>query len=171
MFNKSYMEFMIRKATNKDIVYIEEILQDVVLWMHDNGIGNLWNKDNIKWNHLSRMYEIGDFYIAFYKDMPVACMAITDYDSNYWNEIPKGESLYIHKLAVKRMYAGMGISTKLIDFSKNLAYRRKIETIRLDCNKQRTKLCKLYENNGFRYEKEKFVAKNYLIALYVCNLK
>lgn len=162
---------MIRKATSRDVADIEEILKDVVLWMHENGIENLWNEDNIKWKQLSMTYEIGDFYIAFHKDVPVACMAVTDYDSNYWSEIPKGESLYIHKLAVKRIYAGMGISKKLIDFSKNLARKRNIETIRLDCNKLRAKLCKLYEKNEFRYEKEKVVAKNYWVALYVCNLK
>lgn len=33
-------------------------------------------------------------------------MAITDLDQKYWPEIPQGKSLYIHKLAVKREFAG-----------------------------------------------------------------
>ncbi|MDD3223659.1 MAG: hypothetical protein PHX70_02950 [Clostridium sp.] len=33
-------------------------------------------------------------------------MAITDLDTKYWPEIPKEKSLYIHKLAVKRVIVG-----------------------------------------------------------------
>lgn len=47
--------------------------------------------------------------------MPAACIAITDLDSKYWSEISQRKSLYIHKLAVKRKFAGKGVSKELIN--------------------------------------------------------
>ncbi len=38
----------------------------------------------------------------------------TNYDPTYWPYIPKGESLYLHKVAVKRTYAGKGFTKELI---------------------------------------------------------
>lgn len=102
---------------------------------------------------------------------PVGCMALTDLDLKYWSDIPKGESLYLHKLAVKRSYAGIGAADKLINFAKKLAHDRGINSIRLDFNKKRDKLRQLYERNGFRYVKEKKVSEDYSLDLYVCNNK
>jgi ribosomal protein L19 len=67
-------------------------------------------------------------------------MAITDLDTKYWLEIPKENSLYIHKLAVKRVIAGKGVSKELINFAQNLSLKNGINLLRLDCNLQRNKL-------------------------------
>ena len=37
----------------------------------------------------------------------------------FWPGAPVDESLYIHKLAVRRKYAGQGISVHMIDILKN----------------------------------------------------
>lgn len=87
----------------------EDILLDAVLWMRKNQLQNKWTEDNIKWNSLSKSYKISDFYIDYENGMPAGCMAITDIDSKYWPQIPQGQSLYIHKLAVKRRFAGKDI--------------------------------------------------------------
>ena len=161
---------MIRQANNTDISNIEDILLNAVIWMHRNGLDNLWNESNIKWNQLPKNYNISDFYISYNNNFPTACMALTDYDSIYWPDIPKGASLYIHKLAVKREFAGKGISEELINFSKALAAKCHIDEIRLDCNQKREKLRELYEKNGFICVKENVSRENSNIALYVCKL-
>lgn len=166
----AHIEKMIRQANNTDITNIEEILLNAVIWMHRNGLDNLWNESNIKWSQLSKNYNIGDFYISCDNNISTACMALTDYDSIYWPDIPKGASLYIHKLAVRREYAGRGISEELINFSKALAAKYHIDEIRLDCNQKREKLRELYEKNGFICVKENVSRENSNIALYVCKL-
>ena len=45
----------------------------------------------------------------------------------------KGESLYLHKVVVKRTFAGKGFSKELIDFAKKLALSYYINEIRLNC--------------------------------------
>jgi GNAT superfamily N-acetyltransferase len=53
-------------------------------------------------------------------------MALVDYDPLLWPDIQKGESLFIHKLAVKRRAAGNGVSNFLIRFAKEECKRRNI---------------------------------------------
>ncbi len=166
---------MVKQAGPSDIPVIEGILLDAVKWMAENELSNQWNETNIMWYNLSKSYQIEDFYIVYhdidYLDQgPAACMAITDYDPTYWPDIPKGESIYIHKMAVKRTFAGKGFSRELIKYAKGLAKGRSTSTIRLNCNGYRSKLRKLYENEGFICVEEKVFSQGYNTALYVCHL-
>ena len=161
---------MVKQAQECDIPIIEEILMEAVNWMYESGLPNQWNESNVKWNSLSKAYKINDFYIAYYNEFPAACMAVTDYDPTYWPLIPKGESLYLHKVAAKRIYAGKGFSKELIDFAKKLAINQYIHTIRLNCNQHRSKLIVVYENEGFICVEEKTIFNLSDIALYVCNV-
>ena len=57
------------------------------------------------------------------------------------------------------------------DFIKEKAYAEKINEIRLDCNANVRKLCKLYEAQGFKYVESVLGSKDYNLALYVYYLK
>ena len=161
---------MIKQANISDIPIIEEILLDAVNWLHSTGLENQWDKSNIKWFNLSKQYKFSDFYIAYENNIPAACMALNDYDPTHWPDIPKGESLYFHKVAVKRLFASKGFSKELIDFAKNTAHKLSIKTIRLNCNQHRNKLRAIYETEGFVCVQEKTFLDAYDIALYVCNI-
>ena len=52
---------MIKQANKNDILTIEEILIDAVIWMKKNKLQNQWNEENIKWNSLSKDYEINGY--------------------------------------------------------------------------------------------------------------
>ncbi|WP_167954878.1 GNAT family N-acetyltransferase [Anaerosporobacter faecicola] len=161
---------MIVQATEREIPVIEEILGDVVDWMEREGIPNLWNRTNIRWEKLSKNYCIQDFYILYEEEEPIACMAITDVDQTYWPDVSKGEAFYLHKLAVKRAYAGNGVSKKMVTYAKELVRMKNKETLRLDCNADRLKLRALYENYGFHLVKEIKTKAGYPIALYNCDV-
>ncbi len=158
---------MVRQADEQNIPIIEEILLDAVQWMSKCGIQNQWNESNVKWPNLSESYKINNFYIAYHNGLPAACMALTDYDPTYWPDIPKGQSLFLHKLAVRRIFAGKGFSKELIDFAINLAHNYHINTIRLNCNQHRSKLRAVYENEGFLCAEEKTFHGKHDTALYV----
>ncbi len=162
---------MIKQADACDTPIIEEILLDAVSWMSKSGLQNQWNRSNVKWSNLSNSYKINDFYIAYQDGLPTACVAVTDYDPTYWPHIPKGESLYLHKFAVKRAFAGKGFSKELFGFAKNLALTYGIHAIRLNCNQHRNKLRAVYENEGFICVEEKTFFEKYDTALYVYILK
>ena len=115
-------------------------------------------------------YRAEDFCIALKNAQPAACVAVVDYDPHFWPEIAKGESLFLHKLAVKRAFAGKGVSKQLIDYAKDKAIALGINDIRLDCHQNRDKVRALYERQGFVCEGEKILFEKYEAAFYVCHL-
>lgn len=161
---------MIKKAEDKDIHIIEDILNDAVDWMNTNNIPNLWNQENVSWNNLSKSYDISNFYIAYVEEQPVGCMAITDEDKKYWKEDKEGEALYLHKLAVKQNFRGMGVSSELINYAKQITIITGIKLLKLDCNADRLKLMKIYQKNGFEQVDIIHMDNDYNMALYVCQV-
>lgn len=157
---------MIRQAECSDIPIIEDILLDAVNYLRQAHLENQWNETNIKWDHLCSSYKIENFYIACDNNIPVGCMALTDYDEKYWPEIEKGKSLYLHKLAVKRKFLGKGFSNELINFAKQLAFSKGVNALRLDCNYHRKRLRKFYEDAGFVYVKKMCIDETNNMALY-----
>lgn len=160
----------IRRASVNDIPVIEDILLDVVNWLDSTG-NSLWTQEQVSWQRLSRHYSAENFYIAYLDGEAVGCMALVDYDPAFWPDIKKGESLYIHKLAVKRSGAGKGVSNYLIHFAKKECRNRNIKYIRLDCHQFRDKVRKLYENEGFICVDERCLWGKYHTAFYVCKVE
>ena len=78
--------------------------------------------------------------------------------------------MYLHKLAVKRQFAGKGYSKSLVDFAKQKASERKIKALRLDCNINSTKLRAIYEEQGFELIENETIANEKGMALYVNKL-
>ncbi len=156
-----------KQATSADIPIIEDILFDVT--DHFEKIGDpQWHKYDVTWPGLAVYFRIEDFYIAYLGETPVGCMVILDKDNYFWPEIPQGASLYIHKLAVKRAYAGQGFAREMIDHVKALSVERGIGEVRLDCRSYKPKLRRLYESAGFTLVKEAVVG-DYSAAFYLWN--
>jgi len=156
-------------ASEKDISVIEDILLDPVRWL--DGINQpLWREDQIQWTRLSWDFTTSDFRIALLDGEPAACAAITDYDPTFWPDVEKGQSLFIHKLAVKRFAAGKKLSDALINYAKRLCVNRGISALRLDCSQDRPKLRAVYERNGFVCVEERVVYQKYPTAFYVCDV-
>lgn len=160
----------IKQASAEDIPVIENILLDAVNWLDSTG-NSLWTKEQVSWRGLARHYSAEDFYIAYLDGEAVGCMALVDYDPEFWPGIQKGESLFIHKLAVKRSGAGKGVSKSLINFAKKQCKCRNIEYVRLDCDQFRDKVRKLYESEGFTCIDERCLWGKYHTAFYECRVE
>ena len=159
----------VKQATEADIPVLENILLDTVNWLNEIG-QPLWTEDQIKWERLSKDLSASDFYIAYLNEIPAGCMAVVDNDPQFWADIPKGESLFIHKLAVKRFAAGQGVSDALIFRAKEMCVDKEILFLRLDCDSHRPKQCAVYERNGFVFTNEKIIFGKYHVAFYECKM-
>jgi ribosomal protein S18 acetylase RimI-like enzyme len=71
-------------------------------------------------------------------------------DREFWPEIPDGESVFLHQLAVRPSYRRSGISDAIVAHSAELTQRLGRRFLRLDCAVDRVKLRLLYERLGFR---------------------
>jgi len=161
---------IIKQATKADIPLIEDILLDAVNWLESIN-QPLWTKERVSWKGLKE-FSPDDFYIAFWNNKPAGCMAVIEHDPYIWPQIKKGESLFVHKLAVKRFAAGRGISTALLDFAVDKCQERNIKILRLDTDATRPKVMKFYEDFGFICVDKKtlYFDKEYYIAFYVYDI-
>ena len=152
-------------ASERDIPVIEDILGDAAEWLI--GIGKpLWSKEHVSWAGLSKEFSASDFQIALLDGQPAACMAVVDYDPFFWPDIPKGQSLFVHRLAVKRFAASKGLSSALLDHAKEMCRKRGISELRLDCIATIQKLRDLYDRNGFVCVGEKQLFGKFPTAFY-----
>lgn len=161
---------MIRRATKEDISAIEAVFYDAICWMEQNHVPNLWTVANTRWNILEKSYNITDFFVYTIGEEIAGCMALTDADVQYWPDIPEGNAIYLHKLAVLRKYAGIGVSNKLIQYAKNVAIEQCVPAVRLDCSANQEKIRNLYERQGFQLTEIIPGADHYELALYVCDV-
>jgi len=159
----------IKTASTEDIPVIEDILSDAARWLFSIK-KPLWREDDVRWERLQKNFLISDFRIAYCGDDAAGCMAVVDHDPFLWPDIKKGESLFVHKLAVKRFAAGKGISGALLDHAKKMCVERSISALRLDCHALMPKLRAVYERNGFELVEEKIILEIYHTAFYVCKI-
>lgn len=111
-------EIRIKQAKTEDIPIIENILLDTVNWLNEMK-QPLWGAGEVSWDALSKSYHIGDFFIAYSDGKPSGCMALVDYDPFFWPDVKKGESLFIHKLAVTKTARKSGVADALINFLRS----------------------------------------------------
>ncbi len=81
----------------------------------------------------------------------LACAFILQWtDSDYWPYAPENEAAYLHKLCVRRKYAGMGMTKIIVDAIKVECCKRGIRYIRLDTGLDEKTVRKIYLNAGFK---------------------
>ncbi|MDH3494897.1 MAG: GNAT family N-acetyltransferase, partial [Acidobacteriota bacterium] len=77
-----------------------------------------------------------------------------DADPEYWDDVPHEDSSFVHRVAVRRKYAGKGLARKMIEWAKNRARDEGKRFLRLDCA-DRPKLREVYEKMGFIFHSVK----------------
>jgi GNAT superfamily N-acetyltransferase len=79
--------------------------------------------------------------------------------------MPPEQSAYVHRLAVKREFAGGGVSTALLRWAAERARSLGKKYLRLDCEASRPKLRAVYERFGFRHHSDRQV-EPYFVSRY-----
>lgn len=160
---------IIKQAQENDIPILEGILLDTVNWLNEMK-QPLWDTEEVAWDTLCKAYKIGDFYIAYSDDKPSGCMALIDYDPFFWPDVKKGDSLFIHKLAVIKSARKTGVADAFINFFKEQGTIRGVKTLRLDTHALRPRLRAFYERHGFVFVKAKVYNGDRHTAFYVYTL-
>ena len=116
-----------------------------------------------------------EFYVLWKDNESIATFILSFEDKLFWPELSNDmSSAFIHKLAVRNNYTGKGYGKKCIDKAIEVCNSRKISSLRLDTDPNRPKLCKFYENLGFKLQQTKKVQINNSkiidIALYKLDL-
>lgn len=131
------------------------IMREAAGWLIDLG-EPLWSLDELNRESLTNPPE--EFIVMYDGEHAgVATMLLSTSDRLFWPEVPAGSSGFIHKLAIRRRFAGGGLTKHLIDFAVEALRDRGIHCVRLDCDAGRERLCGFYESLGFaRVRRQRF---------------
>lgn len=153
----------IRKATEADTVAMLELLQSVALWLETSGPGKLWSASSFSASSIMDKIRAEEAVLLEADGVIAACMYLQDNDEIFWPDYPTGEALYVHKLAVARPFAGLGLSGMMLDWAAQQARQVGRLYLRLDCA-PRAKLMAIYRDAGFVRVGEEIVIQGYPVV-------
>jgi GNAT superfamily N-acetyltransferase len=159
----------VRLATAADISIVSAVLNEAASWLERRGIP-LWRGDELGVALVAADVADGLFWIAEVDGKAAGVMRFQLSDPDFWPDVPEGESAFLHRLAVRRSFAGGSISTALLQFAVEYARASGLKYVRLDCEASRPALKNIYERFGFRYRNDKQVGP-YLVSRYEMELR
>jgi GNAT superfamily N-acetyltransferase len=158
------MRPIIRQATPHDVDTICDILGEAARWLTEAGM-TMWRDNELTAARITDDVAANLFFLAEFDGEPAGTIKFQLEDPLFWPDLPQGEAAYIHRLAIKRRFAGTGVSNALmqwaVDRSRSLGRRY----VRLDCEASRPRLRAVYERFGFRHHSDRQVGP-YFVSRY-----
>ncbi len=142
-------ELHIRAAQSEELGTVESILRGASTWLASRGIDQ-WQYPPHR-DRITGALERGDCFLAFVDGHPVATIQVDTFaDSEFWEPADRPDSaLYVHRMAVSRSSAGMGVGSALLDWATERAVTAGKAWLRLDAWKDNPGLHRYYEGEGF----------------------
>lgn len=138
----------VRIATPPEVGAVVEVLREAAQWLIDRGMP-LWDVGSFTSDALRVNIERREVVVAEIRQ-EIGAVALRQWEDRVcWPDREIGEAGYIHKLAVKRMYAGRGLSQLVVQWIEQDLRARRRRYLRLDCA-PRNALTSLYEKMGFQ---------------------
>ena len=136
------------RAKLEETAVVSSILQDAAQRLVDRGEA-LWTPEQFDAERLEPIIQADEVILAYLENHAVGTAFLEREDPTFWPDVPAGESLFIHKLAVRSTMTGQGVATAIMDWAKLEVARVGRRFLRLDCA-DRPKLRAVYEGMGFR---------------------
>ena len=158
------MQLAIRQATSEDIEAVTDILREVAGWLEERGIP-LWRQDELQPSRIVADVDSGEFFLAECDGVPAGTIRFQLEDRLFWPDVSQDDSAFIHRLAVRRRFAGGEVSSALLLWAIARTHTLGRRYLRLDCEASRARLRAVYERIGFRFHSDKLVGP-YFVARY-----
>jgi ribosomal protein S18 acetylase RimI-like enzyme len=133
-------------AAAGDVLDVAGVLQEAARWI-TTWRSQLWDPALVGEAFVTPIIARGQMLTARTGGEIAGVMIALPEDPHFWPDRPQGEAVYLHKLAVRRAYAGMGLPAALMDHAAGLAVAQDRQILRLDCDPP---LSPFYEGLGFR---------------------
>lgn len=125
----------------------------------------MWRANELLPARIARDVHDGLFFLAEVANEPAGTIKFQLSDVEFWPDVPDHESAFIHRLAVRRRFAGGAVSTALLAWAlkRTASFGRRY--LRLDCEASRHKLREFYERFGFHHYSDR-QAGPYFVSRY-----
>ena len=137
----------IARGTEEDAPVAAAILREVSEWLVARG-KKLWDPEEISEEGVAHHAHSGELVMGWDGDHAIACMYLQRSDPLFWPKAKPDEALYVHRLAVRRAFAGRGVSHAMLGWAAAEARGLGRPFVRLD-TELRPSLMRLYEGAGF----------------------
>ncbi|MBS8263556.1 N-acetyltransferase [Mesobacillus boroniphilus] len=132
-----------------------EMLKNAAMWMQENSI-NQWqyllNGGDDK--EILNSITLNETFIVMNDEELIATFTLSarqsDWDKHIFGEDPEGDSVYLHRLALKPVHIGKGLGKEILEWIKENISTDKTY-LKLDCVADNSKLNKFYLVSGFHY--------------------
>ena len=141
---------LIREATSGDADAIAETLGEAAKWVEELDGTIMWAEGELEDERVAAEAGAGMFVVAEVGGRVAGAMRFQLEDRLFWPDLDDAESAFVHRLVVRRAFAGQGISTALLEWAVHRARSLDKRYLRLDCDADRSRLRALYERFGFR---------------------
>src|SRR5215831_12725932 len=154
----------IRQAAAGDVDTVASILAEAAQWQQQLGTP-VWLGDELNTDKIVAEIAEGLFFLAESSGEGAGTLKFQLDDPIFWPDEPAPHAAYIHRMAVRRRYAGRGISAALVTWAVERTRQFGRHLLRLDCGADRPKLRAVYEDFGFRHHSYSLVG-HYSVARY-----
>ncbi len=158
------LNISIRQAGPLDVENVASVLREAARWLEQSGM-LMWRDDELLPARIAADVADGLFFLAECEGKTAGVVKFQLEDLFFWPDMPPGQSAYVHRLAVKREFAGGGVSTALLRWAAERARSLGKKYLRLDCEASRPKLRAVYERFGFRHHSDRQVGP-YFVSRY-----
>ncbi len=139
------------------------ILREAAQWIQAKGIDQ-WPADGFSREQTAVRVEAGEVYLALRDGEAAGTLQLQRSDPFIWGAMPD-DALYVHRLAVRRAFAGQGLGHALLRWAEERAAAAGKTYLRLDCMEENEALNRYYRQAGFslrrRWEYGKWKANLY----------
>ncbi len=164
-----FANIRIRQATAEDASTIAAILSHAAKWVEQLDGTTMWVDNELAEGRIASEVEAGLFHVAECDGEMAGVLKFQLDDQLFWPDLATSDSAFIHRLAVRRNYAGRGVSTALLGWAVDHARSLRRRHLRLDCDAERARLREVYERFGFRFHSFRQVG-SYYVARYELDL-
>ncbi len=151
----------VRHATLDDAPVVSAILHEAASWLDARG-APLWRADELHGDVVDAEVNAGLFWIACVDQEPAGVVRLQVSDPEFWPDVNGGECLFLHRLAVRRRFAGGAVSSALLSFARDVTRAKGRRVLCLDCEASRPRLRAVYERFGFRHLDDRQVGPYYV---------
>jgi GNAT superfamily N-acetyltransferase len=134
-------------ATAADVAEIVSIMCEGAAWMAAKGCPP-WVVSALTPAMVAPLVARSEFIAARAAGELVGVCTLSATDPDFWPEDAPGFAAYIHKLAVRRTFAGGRVTSRLVEHCRSLAHEWRCKALRLDCHPI---LHPVYRRLGFSY--------------------
>jgi GNAT superfamily N-acetyltransferase len=148
----------------EDAVKVSGVLCEAARWLEQCG-KVMWRANELLPANVAADVNAGLFFIAECEGEAAGVVKFQLEGELFWPDVPKTESAFVHRLAVRRQFAGSGVSSALLGWAVEQARSQGKDYLRLDCEASRAKLRAVYERFGFKHHSDRQVGP-YFVARY-----